>query len=89
MWSGTSPCWSPSSGVALAAASRVAAGLGEDAVVVVLLPDSGRTYLSTYFDDDWLTAQGFTDAGPGSVGTRSSVSPETDFCSAARARSRP
>ncbi|MGW4321339.1 PLP-dependent cysteine synthase family protein [Streptomyces sp. NPDC004684] len=49
-----------SSGVALAAAFRLAEHLTEDDTVVVLLPDSGRSYLSTYFDDAWLTANGFT-----------------------------
>lgn len=53
-----------SSGVALAAALRVAADLTEDDTVVVLLPDSGRTYLSTYFDDGWLVANGFTIRDP-------------------------
>ncbi|MFJ3034363.1 PLP-dependent cysteine synthase family protein [Curtobacterium pusillum] len=55
-----------SSGVALAAAYRVAEGLTEDDLVVVLLPDSGRNYLSTYFDPTWLTANGFD--GDGSDG---------------------
>jgi cystathionine beta-synthase len=33
--------------------------LGEDAVVVVLLPDSGSRYLSKVFNDDWLRENGF------------------------------
>ncbi|WNI18007.1 PLP-dependent cysteine synthase family protein [Actinacidiphila sp. ITFR-21] len=49
-----------SSGIALAAAFRIAEGLTADDTVVVLLPDSGRTYLSTYFNDGWLAANGFT-----------------------------
>jgi len=44
----------PSSGTAVAAALRVARGLGPDDLVVVLLPDSGRSYLSKIFNDDWL-----------------------------------
>ncbi|WFR68732.1 pyridoxal-phosphate dependent enzyme [Curtobacterium flaccumfaciens] len=48
-----------SSGVAVAAAHRVAEGLTEEDLIVVLLPDSGRNYLSTYFDPVWLTANGF------------------------------
>jgi cystathionine beta-synthase len=51
-----------SGGCALAAALRVARGLGSDDLVVVLLPDSGRSYLSKYFDDDWLMRHGFVDA---------------------------
>ncbi|WP_375387170.1 PLP-dependent cysteine synthase family protein [uncultured Amnibacterium sp.] len=51
-----------SAGVALAAGFRVAAELGEDDDVVILLPDSGRAYLSTYFNPVWLRAHGFRDA---------------------------
>ncbi len=47
-----------SSGMAVAAALRVAQGLGEDDVVVVLLPDHGRGYLSRLYDDAWLDARG-------------------------------
>ncbi|MHA7985046.1 PLP-dependent cysteine synthase family protein [Rathayibacter sp. CAU 1779] len=50
-----------SSGIALAAALDVAAELDEDDVVAVILPDSGRAYLSTYFNDDWLVANGFSE----------------------------
>ena len=57
------------SGTALAAALRLADGLDESHTVVVIIPDSGRNYLSTYFDDDWLTAAGFAepDAAAGTV----------------------
>jgi cystathionine beta-synthase len=51
-----------SSGCAVAAALRLAAELGPDDLVVVILPDSGRNYLSKYFDDDWMTERGFQDA---------------------------
>ncbi|MBT0768169.1 cysteine synthase family protein [Kineosporia sp. J2-2] len=54
-----------SSGVALAAALQVAGRLDENHTVVVLLPDSGRSYLSTYFNDRWLAVNGFTDPEPG------------------------
>ena len=54
-----------SSGMAVVAALRTAQDLSEDAVVVVLLPDHGRGYLSKLFDDDWMTAHGYsTDAAP-------------------------
>jgi cystathionine beta-synthase len=49
----------PSSGAAVAAALRVARGLGPDDLVVVLLPDSGRSYLSKALSDDWLREWGF------------------------------
>ncbi|MET8760337.1 cystathionine beta-synthase [Lentzea sp. NPDC004782] len=48
-----------SCGMAAAAALRVAKDLPEDAVVVVLLPDSGRGYLSKVFNDRWMASYGF------------------------------
>ncbi|RZL77330.1 MAG: pyridoxal-phosphate dependent enzyme [Rhodococcus sp. (in: high G+C Gram-positive bacteria)] len=48
-----------SAGTAVAAALRVARTLGPDDVVVVIVPDSGRAYLSKYFDDEWLGRLGF------------------------------
>ena len=56
-----------SSATAVAGALRVARDLGPDDVVVVIAPDSGRAYLSKYFDDGWVRRLGFTDE-PGSVG---------------------
>jgi cystathionine beta-synthase len=49
----------PSSGTAVAAALRVARELGPESLVVVLLPDSGRSYLSKALSDDWLRQWGF------------------------------
>lgn len=48
-----------SSGMAVVGALRVARDLPSDAVVVVLLPDHGRGYLSKIFDDQWMTARGY------------------------------
>jgi cystathionine beta-synthase len=49
-----------SSGMAAAAAIRLAHELDDpDAVIVVLLPDGGRGYLTKVFDDDWLARFGF------------------------------
>ncbi len=48
-----------SCGLAVAAALRVAEELTEDDVVVVLLPDSGRGYLSKIYNDEWMTDYGF------------------------------
>src|SRR5215207_1645726 len=45
-----------SCGMAAVGAVRAAKGLPEDAVVVVLLPDTGRNYVSKAFDDDWVLA---------------------------------
>jgi cystathionine beta-synthase len=61
-----------SCGMAAAAALRLAERLGPDDVVVVLLPDGGRGYLSKVFNDQWMSAYGFlppesTDATVGDV----------------------
>ena len=57
-----------SCGMAVVAALRVAERLDENGVVVVLLPDSGRGYLSKIFNDDWMADYGFLDeAGTASV----------------------
>jgi cystathionine beta-synthase len=48
-----------SSGLAVHAALTVAAQAGPDDVVVVLLPDSGRGYLSKVFNDEWMADYGF------------------------------
>ncbi len=54
-----------SCGMAVVAALEVAERLGPDDVVVVLLPDSGRGYLSKIFNDEWMADYGFLDdAGP-------------------------
>lgn len=64
-----------SCGTALVAALRVArdlteSGEGKDAVMVVLLPDSGRQYLSKVYNDEWMRANGLlgTQAGADRVG---------------------
>lgn len=48
-----------SCGMAVVAALRVARRVGPDDVVVVLLPDGGRGYLSKLFNDDWMARYGF------------------------------
>src|SRR3954453_23461109 len=54
-----------SCGMAVVAALRVAERLGPDDVVVVLLPDSGRGYLSKICNDEWMADYGFLeDEGP-------------------------
>ncbi|GAA3724008.1 cystathionine beta-synthase [Streptomyces tremellae] len=59
-----------SCGMAVAAALKVAQGLGPDDVVVVLLPDSGRGYLSKIFNDEWMNDYGFLEhtGGAATVG---------------------
>lgn len=48
-----------SCGMAVVAALKVAEEAGPDAVVVVLLPDGGRGYLSKIFNDSWMSSYGF------------------------------
>ncbi len=48
-----------SCGTAVCAAIEVGRDLGPEAMVVVLLPDSGRNYLSKIFDDRWMVDHGF------------------------------
>ena len=48
-----------SCGMAAVAALRASVGLGADALVVVLLPDGGRGYLSKVFNDEWMADYGF------------------------------
>ena len=49
-----------SSGTALAAALRFARRLGQDDLVVVLCPDTGRNYMSKFFDDHWMAENRFS-----------------------------
>jgi cystathionine beta-synthase len=48
-----------SGGLAVWAALEVAKREGPDALIVVLLPDSGRGYLSKIYNDDWMRENGF------------------------------
>jgi cystathionine beta-synthase len=48
-----------SSGAAVFAALKTAKKLDRDKVIVVLLPDTGRNYLSTVFSDEWMEKNGF------------------------------
>ncbi|OHU96413.1 cystathionine beta-synthase [Mycobacterium talmoniae] len=48
-----------SCGMAVVAALRVAERAGPDALVVVLLPDGGRGYMSKIFNDAWMSSYGF------------------------------
>jgi cystathionine beta-synthase len=48
-----------SCGMAVVAALRVAAAAAPGDVIVVLLPDGGRGYLSKIFSDEWMADYGF------------------------------
>jgi cystathionine beta-synthase len=56
-----------SAGTAIWAALEVGRPLGPDQVVVVLIPDSGRGYLSKLYNDAWMADFGFLRAGGQSV----------------------
>jgi len=47
-----------SAGAAVYAALQYAANLSSEAIVVILLPDSGRSYLSTLYNDKWRADKG-------------------------------
>jgi cystathionine beta-synthase len=48
-----------SSGSTIAGALVYAQGLDADARVLTILPDSGRSYLSKFLDDNWMIEHGF------------------------------
>jgi cystathionine beta-synthase len=50
-----------SSGTAMFAALTVARELDRDALIVVILPDTGRNYLSKLYSDTWMLQYGFLD----------------------------
>ncbi|MGA8852059.1 MAG: cystathionine beta-synthase [Aeromicrobium sp.] len=62
-----------SCGMAAVAAIQVAEREGPDAVVVVLLPDGGRGYLSKIFNDDWMSSYGFLRAPLDAIRTQMDV----------------
>jgi cystathionine beta-synthase len=59
-----------SSGTAIAAALRYARRLGDDQLVVALAADTGRNYLSKFFDESWLAENdlGWDERLPHSLG---------------------
>lgn len=66
-----------SSGSALQAALQIAKDLTEEDVVVVVFPDSIRSYLSKFADDEWMKTNGFEVEETGA----SSSSKSDDFLS--------
>ncbi len=58
-----------SSGTALFAALEVGRELGPDATIVVILPDTGRNYLSKLYSETWMRQYGFVE-GPEVVAVR-------------------
>jgi cystathionine beta-synthase len=58
-----------SSGAAVAVAAALAKELGAGKTIVVVLPDTGRAYVSRFFSDEWMRDNGFPTGGSGEVGT--------------------
>lgn len=56
-----------SAGTAMAAALRVAEELDESKLIVVLFPDSGKSYLSKVFNDQWMQDNGFLERLPATL----------------------
>jgi cystathionine beta-synthase len=50
-----------SSGTTVHAAIEIAKNLGPDATILAMLPDSGRSYLSKFLDDNWMLEHGFAE----------------------------
>jgi len=48
-----------SAGTTVWAALQVAQDFGPDARILTILPDSGRSYLSKFYDDNWMLQYGF------------------------------
>ncbi|MGH2808192.1 MAG: cystathionine beta-synthase, partial [Actinomycetota bacterium] len=48
-----------STGTAMWAALEVAKDLGSDDIMVVILPDSGKSYLSKIYNENWMLEHGF------------------------------
>ncbi len=57
-----------STGTAVWAALQIGASLGPDDVIVTLIPDSGRGYLSKLYSDEWMADHGFLRALGATVG---------------------
>jgi cystathionine beta-synthase len=50
-----------SSGTTVWAALEIAKRFGPEATILTMLPDSGRSYMSKFFDDNWMLEHGFVE----------------------------
>lgn len=53
-----------SAGTAVSAAVKYASRLEQGKLMVVILPDTGRNYLTKLFSDTWMAEHGFVDSAP-------------------------
>src|SRR6201999_1457621 len=42
-------------------ALQVAKRFGRDATILTMIPDSGRSYMSKFYDDNWMLEHGFVE----------------------------
>ncbi len=67
-----------SSGAAVHVAVELAKELGKGKTIVVVLPDSGNSYVSKYFSDEWMRDMGFLEEkGAGTVADILGKKPQT------------
>jgi cystathionine beta-synthase len=50
-----------SGGTTVAAALEIAGRYGPDATILTMIPDSGRSYMSKFYDDNWMLEHGFVE----------------------------
>jgi cystathionine beta-synthase len=50
-----------SGGTTVWAALQIAKRLGPDATILTMIPDSGRSYMSKFYDDNWMLEHGFVE----------------------------
>ena len=67
-----------SGGLAVAAALKLATRVSPEAVIAVIIPDSGRNYLTKYFNDGWLSRWGFDSREPELTSAREYVGVPSD-----------
>ncbi|HEX6663071.1 MAG TPA: cystathionine beta-synthase [Gaiellaceae bacterium] len=50
-----------SGGTTVWAALEIAGRFGSDAAILTMIPDSGRSYMSKFYDDNWMLEHGFAE----------------------------
>ncbi len=75
-----------SCGTAVAAALRYAKDLPENKLMVVVLPDSGTRYLSTFYNDEWMQQNRYFESewGEGTVATVLGGKPRKEIMTVSR-----
>ena len=67
-----------SGGTSVYAAVQIAMRLGAGKRVLMMIPDSGRNYLSKFYDDNWMLEHGFLERqAPAPDGRRGAASRST------------